>query len=149
MKKRILTVLCLVLAIVAAGCARQSKNNQAREKADDKSGKSVEICTSSEEQLQNAGAWKVSTVDDGSKAVYLSAEDSKTIKDYIASCKYELGTADCLNDYMFIRDDGSIIYYHSECGTFNDNENELSYKLLGEQQAWVNDLLIKSITKTR
>ena len=145
MKKATILVLCLVLAIVAAGCARESKNIRVQEKADDKSGKSVEICTPSEEHLQNAGAWKVSTVDDGSEAVYLSAEDSKTIKDYIASCKYELGTADCLNDYMFIRDDGSIIYYHSECGTFNDNENELSYKLLGEQQAWVNDLLTKNI----
>ena len=146
MKKRTILVLCLVLAIVAAGCGRQSKNNQIQEKVDDKSCESVEICTPSEEQLQNAGAWKVSAVDDGSEAVFLSAEDSKKIKDYIASCKYELGTADCLNDYMFIRADGSIIYYHSECGTFNDTENELSYKLLGEQQAWINNLLIKSIT---
>lgn len=146
MKKRTILVLCLILAIVAAGCVRESKNIQVREKADDKSGKATEICTPSEEYLQNAGAWKVSTVDDGSEAVCLSAEDSKTIKDYIASCKYELGTADCLNDYMFIRDDGSIIYYHSACGTFNDNENERSYNLLDEQQAWINDLLIKSIT---
>lgn len=85
--------------------------------------------------------WKVKTVNGDEDEVCLSAEESKMVYDIIASCKYDIGTADCLNDFAFVRDDGSVIYYHSDCGTFNDNANELSYRTLDWQKEKINELL--------
>ena len=85
--------------------------------------------------------WIVKPVNGDDEEVCLTAEESKMVYDFISGCKYELGTADCLNDFAFVRDDGSVIYYHSDCGTFNDNANELSYRTLDWQKEKVNELL--------
>ena len=85
--------------------------------------------------------WKVKPIDGDDEEVCLTAEESKMVYDFISGCKYELGTADCLNDFAFVRDDGSVIYYHSDCGTFNDNANELSYRTLDWQKEKVSELL--------
>ena len=85
--------------------------------------------------------WKVKPIDGDDEEVCLTAEESKMVYDFISGCKYELGTADCMNDFAFVRDDGSVIYYHSECGTFNDSANELSYRTLDWQKEKVNELL--------
>ena len=85
--------------------------------------------------------WKVNGADYDSEPVCISAEDSRSIKEIIDSCKWYIGTADCYNDFVFIRADGTEIYYHSDCGTFNDNSLNRSYKLLDEQKAYINEYL--------
>ena len=78
-----------------------------------------------------------------SNPVELSAEETSIIKNYCYGCKYEIGTADCMNDYEFTLKNGEKIYYHSECGTFNDNGNELSYKTLDYMRTEINNILCK------
>lgn len=85
--------------------------------------------------------WKVNGAYYDSEPVCISAEDSRSIKEIIDSCKWYIGTADCYNDFVFIRADGTEIYYHSDCGTFNDNSLDRSYKLLDEQKAYINEYL--------
>lgn len=92
---------------------------------------------------QTEFCWKVKPINGDDWEAELSAEESKMVYDIIASCKYDLGTADCMNDFAFVRDDGSVIYYHSDCGTFNNTAENLSYRTLDEQRMKVNDLIVK------
>jgi len=94
---------------------------------------------------QSSFIWIVKDIISDIGPVSLSAEESKKVKEIIDSCKYEIETSDCYNDFQFIREDGSIIYYHSDCGTFNDIENNKSYKLLDEQKEWIGTLLAKHL----
>lgn len=85
--------------------------------------------------------WQALPVDCADIAVFLSQQESETVRGFVEGCKYEIGTADCLNDYQFIREDGSTLYYHSDCGTFNDTVLERSYHLSEEMKAAVNAIL--------
>ncbi len=91
---------------------------------------------------------KVKQLDKDDDAIPVSPEDGKKIQDIIASCKYEIGTADCLNNYAFVKEDGSIIYYHAGCGTFNDNENNRSYHVTEEMKLTVNEFLSDIFVET-
>lgn len=102
------------------------------------------------EEIKAYYSWTARKIFDNgeySESVVLSAEETGLIKNYCYGCKYETGTADCINDYEFTMENGAKIYYHSDCGTFNDNTNELSYNttdymrdeinmILGEKSFW-------------
>lgn len=95
------------------------------------------------------GCWRVNTLYSSSNGVSLSEEDSKKISDIIASCKYEIGTEDYANDFVFFREDGSGIYYHSDSGIFNDKENNRSYRISEEQKEWIAELLCNFLVLER
>lgn len=97
---------------------------------------------------QSSFVWNVKDIIRDIGPVSLSAEESKKLKGIIDSCKYEIETSACDNDFQFISEDGSIIYYHSDCGTFNDIENNKSYELLDEQKEWIGTLLSKYLVVT-
>lgn len=59
----------------------------------------------------------------------LSMDDSEAIFDIVRESKdWNDGTSDCLNDCE-IKIGNKTIMYHSECGTFNDNERGVSISL--------------------
>ena len=72
--------------------------------------------------------------------VPLSEEDSATLLSILQSGNWQEGTADCINDYRFTVS-GSTIYYHSDCGTFNDNEENRSFTVSEEDRAVILPLL--------
>lgn len=136
MKKIIIALFCLSLTAVLVGCG-----GGADTPADTTANQTdVSQTNVSQTDVQTDGVWKARAVNGGEEIV-LSPEDTETLKSHIAGCKYFEAVADCLNDYEFEREDGSIIYYHSDCGTFNDNEAMKSYTLLDWQKEWVNGLL--------
>ncbi len=96
------------------------------------------------------GPWKLSVLSENGtvsgRSLVVSYDDSRVIEGFIASCKWEEGTADCLNDYMFIRENGNIIYYHSDCGTFNDTELNRSYHVTDEMRDQINSIIREYIT---
>ena len=93
-------------------------------------------------------------------AVELSDEDAQTLLAILEAADWdEDGTADCLNDCA-LNLGGRLIYYHSDCGTFNEphlsamstlsfvepEENGRSASLGEEEQRQVHAILEKYIT---
>ncbi len=79
-----------------------------------------------------------------SNMVAVSKEDADEIQNCIASRNWQDFSSDCLNNCELIFD-GQTILYHSECGTFNDVEQQKCLWLSGEQQVLVNGILEKYI----
>ena len=117
MKRYITFILALLLVLSFAGYVHASNGT---------------VCEAS---------WTAAKSGDDGAGICLSAEQSKMISDAIASCKWTIGTSDCLSDYVFTRNDGSKIFYHSDCGTFNDTAINRSYSVTGEKQSQINKLL--------
>jgi len=93
-------------------------------------------------------SWKVIKVDysegiNYSNEIILSDEDTRIIKEYCFSCKYEIGTGDCINNYIFVMENGEQMCYSSHCGTFNDNINNCSYETLDWMREEINQILSK------
>ena len=57
----------------------------------------------------------------------------------------EEGTAECANDCKLVIDDRTY-FYHSECGTFNDKENNQNLSVTGEEKESINAILAQYIT---
>lgn len=55
------------------------------------------------------------------------------------------GTAECANDCKLIIDE-RIYYYHSECGTFNDKENNQNLPVTAEEKESINVILAQYVT---
>lgn len=93
-------------------------------------------------------SWKVIKVDysegtNYSNEIILSVEDTRIIKEYCFSCKYKIGTGDCINNYIFVMENGEQMCYSSHCGTFNDNINNRSYETLDWMREEINQILSK------
>lgn len=71
----------------------------------------------------------------------LTANEASAIVGILENAEWSEGaTADCLNDYS-VEISGKKIYYHSECGTFNDNEGNRSFTVSENQRVYINSLL--------
>ena len=55
------------------------------------------------------------------------------------------GTADCANDCKLIIDERTY-YNHSECGTFNDKENNQNLPVTAEEKESINVILAQYVT---
>ena len=55
------------------------------------------------------------------------------------------GTAECANDCKLIIGERTY-YYHSECGTFNDKENNQNLPVTAEEKESINVILAQYIT---
>ncbi|MDE6035796.1 MAG: hypothetical protein K2G36_07810 [Ruminococcus sp.] len=87
--------------------------------------------------------WSIEPMFSDEPAVAMTAEDSQIIQNYCFGGNYENGTGDCMSDYIFTTGAGEKIYYHSECGTFNDIVNNRSYKVTDYQRDEINSFLNK------
>ena len=76
----------------------------------------------------------------------LTEEEVKIIADIIENGTWNTeGTAECANDCKLIID-GRTYYYHSECGTFNDKENNQNLPVTAEEKESINAILAQYIT---
>ena len=76
----------------------------------------------------------------------LTEEEVKIIADIIENGTWNTeGTAECANDCKLIIDERTY-YYHSECGTFNDKENNQNLPVTAEEKESVNAILAQYIT---
>ena len=76
----------------------------------------------------------------------LTAEETKEIAAMIENSDWNTeGTADCANDCKFIID-GETYYYHSECGTLNDNLNDRCLTLIDAEKETINAALSRYVT---
>ena len=76
----------------------------------------------------------------------LTEEEVKIIADIIENDTWNTeGTAECANDCKLIIDERTY-YYHSECGTFNDKENNQNLPVTAEEKESINAILAQYIT---
>ena len=78
---------------------------------------------------------------DEDKAYNLNEEEVKIIADIIENGSWNTeGTAECANDCKLIIDERTY-YYHSECGTFNDKENNQNLSVTAKEKESINVIL--------
>ena len=83
---------------------------------------------------------------DEDKIYDLTEEEVKIIADIIENGTWNTeGTAECANDCKLIIDE-RIYYYHSECGTFNDKENNQNLPVTAEEKESINVILAQYVT---
>ena len=83
---------------------------------------------------------------DEDKIYDLTEEEVKIIADIIGNGTWNTeGTAECANDCKLIIDERTY-YYHSECGTFNDKENNQNLPVTAEEKESINVILAQYIT---
>ena len=76
----------------------------------------------------------------------LTEEEVKIIADIIENGTWNTeGTAECANDCKLIIDERTY-YYHSECGTFNDEKNNQNLPVTAEEKENINAILAQYIT---
>ena len=76
----------------------------------------------------------------------LTEEEVKIIADIIENGTWNTeGTAECANDCKLIIDERTY-YYHSECGTFNDEKNNQNLPVTAEEKESINAILAQYIT---
>ncbi len=82
---------------------------------------------------------------DEDKAYNLNEEEVKIIADIIENGSWNTeGTAECANDCKLIIDERTY-YYHSECGTFNDKENNQNLPVTAKEKENINVILARYI----
>ena len=83
---------------------------------------------------------------DEDKIYDLTEEEVKIIADIIENGTWNTeGTAECANDCKLIIDERTY-YYHSECGTLNDKENNQNLPVIAEEKESINAILAQYIT---
>lgn len=83
---------------------------------------------------------------DEDKSYDLNEEEVKIIADIIENGTWNTeGTAECTNDCKLIIDERTY-YYHSECGTFNDKENNQNLSVTAKEKESINVILAQYIT---
>ena len=96
------------------------------------------------EQTQQAIVESISgtiTRIDEDKIYDLNEEEVKIIADIIENGTWNTeGTAECANDCKLIIDERTY-YYHSECGTFNDKENNQNLPVTAKEKENINVIL--------
>ena len=96
------------------------------------------------EQTQQAIVESISgtiTRIDEDKIYDLTEEEVKIIADVIENGTWNTeGTAECANDCKLIIDERTY-YYHSECGTFNDKENNQNLPVTAKEKESINVIL--------
>ncbi|MDE6846905.1 MAG: hypothetical protein K2J99_14245 [Lachnospiraceae bacterium] len=101
------------------------------------------------EQTQQAIVESISgtiTRIDEDKIYDLNEEEVKMIADIIENGTWNTeGTAECANDCKLIIDEITY-YYHSECGTFNDKENNQNLPVTTKEKESINVILAHYIT---
>lgn len=74
----------------------------------------------------------------------ISDDHAVILANILNNVKWNEGTSDCLNDVMIKLDD-TIIYYHFDCGTLNDTENNRSFTLSEKNQRTLSEIMFRYI----
>jgi hypothetical protein len=127
MRKYITLVLALVCMLGVVGCS----NSEPVEK---NSGGTLNVALTQEVEV---------IVPD--KSVKLSEEDAKRFIEILENGKWVDSISACDSDCKVVVSDNTMTY-HSECGTFNDSQNQRSMTTNEETQQLINDILKNYVT---
>ena len=147
--KRVLVlffVLICMLSIVACDKATSSEEPVIDGGVSDVSEIDINVSGETEQQAIVESISGTITRIDEDKIYDLTEEEVKIIADIIENGTWNTeGTAECANDCKLVIDDRTY-FYHSECGTFNDKENNQNLSVTGEEKESINAILAQYIT---
>ena len=147
--KRVLAlflVLICMLSIVACDKATSSEEPVIDGGVSDVSEIDINVSGETEQQAIVESISGTITRIDEDKIYDLTEEEVKIIADIIENGTWNTeGTAECANDCKLVIDDRTY-FYHSECGTFNDKENNQNLSVTGEEKESINAILAQYIT---
>lgn len=146
--KRVLTLFLVLICMLSVVACDKATGSGEPVRDDDVS--EIDKNVSSEtEQTQQANVESIiGTIShiDEDKICDLTEEEVKIIADIIGNGTWNTeGTADCANDCKLIIDERTY-YYHSECGTFNDEKNNQNLPVTAEEKENINAILAQYIT---
>ena len=150
MKRVLALFLVLICMLSVVACDKATGSGEPVRDGDVSDISEIDKNVSSEtEQTQQAIVESISgTIShiDEDKIYDLTEEEVKIIADIIGNGTWNTeGTADCANDCKLIIDERTY-YYHSECGTFNDEKNNQSLPVTAEEKENINAILAQYIT---
>ena len=150
MKRVLALFLVLICMLSVVACDKATGSGEPVRDGDVSDISEIDKNVSSEtEQTQQAIAESISgTIShiDEDKICDLTEEEVKIIADIIGNGTWNTeGTADCANDCKLIIDERTY-YYHSECGTFNDKENNQNVPVTAEEKENINVILAQYVT---
>ena len=150
MKRVLALFLVLICMLSVVACDKATGSGEPVRDGDVSDISEIDKDVSSEtEQTQQAIAESISgtiTRIDEDKIYDLTEEEVKIIADIIGNGTWNTeGTADCANDCKLIIDERTY-YYHSECGTFNDEKNNQNLPVTAEEKENINAILAQYIT---
>ena len=147
--KRVLAlfwVLICILSLVACDKATSSEEPVIDGGVSDVSEIDINVSGETEQQAIVESISGTITRIDEDKIYALTEEEVKIIADIIENGTWNTeGTAECANDCKLVIDDRTY-FYHSECGTFNDKENNQNLSVTGEEKESINAILAQYIT---
>ena len=146
--KRVLALFLVLICMLSVVACDKATGSGEPVRDDDVS--EIDKNVSSEtEQTQQANVESISgTIShiDEDKICDLTEEEVKIIADIIGNGTWNTeGTADCANDCKLIIDERTY-YYHSECGTFNDEKNNQNLPVTAEEKESINVILAQYVT---
>ena len=150
MKRVLALFLVLICMLSVVACDKATDSGEPVRDGDVSDISEIDKNVSSEtEQTQQAIVKSISgTIShiDEDKIYDLTEEEVKIIADVIENGTWNTeGTAECANDCKLIIDERTY-YYHSECGTFNDKENNQNLPVTAEEKESINAILAQYIT---
>ena len=147
--KRVLAlfgVLICMLSLVACDKATGSEEPVIDGGVSDVSEIDINVSGETEQQAIVESISGTITRIDEDKIYDLTEEEVKIIADIIENGTWNTeGTAECANDCKLIIDERTY-YYHSECGTLNDKENNQNLPVTAEEKESINVILAQYIT---
>ena len=150
MKRVLALFLVLICMLSLVACDKATGSGEPVRSGDVSDISEIDKNVSSEtEQTQQANVESISgTIShiDEDKICDLTEEEVKIIADIIEKGTWNTeGTAECANDCKLIIDERTY-YYHSECGTFNDEKNNQNLPVTAEEKESINVILAQYVT---
>ena len=150
MKRVLALFLVLICMLSVVACDKATGSGEPVRDGDVSDISEIDKNVSSEtEQTQQANVESISgtiTRIDEDKIYDLTEEEVKIIADIIEKGTWNTeGIAECANDCKLIIDERTY-YYHSECGTFNDEKNNQNLPVTAEEKENINAILAQYIT---
>ncbi len=140
MKKAVVIMLAFALSFCLLACGNSSDIPEITEKLTET------IASVIGTTIDSAATVAVLEMGEVKEAKTISAKETEAVLSLIENGAWDIGaTADCINDFSFTHG-GKTYYYHSSCGTFNDNENQRSLSLSEEDKQTVNEIFLKVFT---
>lgn len=141
MKKMVLIVAAFTYALTGCASMWPDKEN-ATTSTDDLQTTVVEQKNEAAEELVPTDVKKFFVAQVDGNTVELSAENSETIRQFLCDDDWIPDATKCDSDYI-VTFDGRTIFYHSDCGTFNERleESNRSFRLFETDRKTINAII--------
>ena len=140
--KRMMLII-VAFAFVLTGCASMGPDKEnTTTPTNDLQTPVVELKNETAEDLTATDVKKILVAQVNGNAFELSAENSEAISQFLCDNDWVPDATKCDSDYI-VTFDGRTIFYHSDCGTFNERleESNRSFRLSETDQETINAIM--------